>query len=553
METLIQNLRNKQTLSEEQLAVGLENHPVGGQPFHHTLFKRHLVDPAILMPALCREWHIPALDSEKISLLIAYPTIQGEPWLSFCLERDILPLAQSEDNLDVAMADPFDFGALSELEQRSRKTVNRYWCSPELIAKEKTKLEELLHKNEEEGESDIDPSQHVRMREDAVSKTKEILDEAIAEGASDIHVEPAEHLVHVRLRVDGLLHEYTSVPQDLYSQLTCRIKIMANLDIAEKRLPQDGAIKYKRWRKEVEFRVSTLPGVYGEKIVLRLLDASNLLLDLEQLGLPPRTLKAYKLLIEKPYGVLLVTGPTASGKTTSLYSTLSLLNEPSTNMITVEDPVEYRIPGMNQIQINTKAGMTFGSALRSILRQDPDIIMVGEMRDQETAEIAIRAALTGHLVFSTLHTNDSPSTFSRLTDMGIAPYLVTSSVLGVLAQRLVRMICPHCKEEHPLSDEEREFLSTKLSAEELAMLNGVPIWKGKGCDKCYHLGYKGRIAVFELIAMDNEVSQAVLRGAEHRQITEAAAAQGYEPLWVDAWQKVRMGLTTIEELKRIGG
>jgi type II secretory ATPase GspE/PulE/Tfp pilus assembly ATPase PilB-like protein len=352
--------------------------------------------------------------------------------------------------------------------------------------------------------------------------------------------------------VDGLLQEFEVLPRNLYSQLVCRVKILSNLDIAEKRLPQDGAISYTFNHEPVEFRVSTLPGVHGENIVLRILDPHSLPPDLKEIGFSGSLLASYDRMVRKPYGIILVTGPTGSGKTTTLYSTLSLVNQETSNIITIEDPVEYRRDGIHQIQINTKAGMTFSGALRSILRQDPDVIMVGEMRDSETAQIAIRAALTGHLVFSTLHTNDSPSSFIRLIDMGVAPYLVTSSILGILAQRLVRKICSHCKAPYQTNDEERAYLTYKLKQYGItADLASLSFYHGSGCPKCRGRGYRGRTASFEFIAMDSSVSQAILAGKGQEAIAKAALEQGYRALWCDAWDKVLQGITSVEEVMRV--
>lgn len=448
------------------------------------------------------------------------------------------------------MSDPFDFDSLDILETMCGKTIKRYYCPETLYARYREALLPLSLEEETEEEALLQPSQ---VSEDAVSKVHEILDECVRQHASDIHIEPSEKCLHVRLRIDGLLQEIMTIPRTLYSQIVCRVKIMSNLDIAEKRLPQDGAIQYHQDNKNVEFRVSTLPGVHGENIVMRLLDSSSVMPELRQIGLSGDLADRYEHLIHKPYGIILVTGPTGSGKTTTLYSTLSLLNQSTANVITIEDPVEYRREGIHQIQINTKAGMTFASALRSILRQDPDIIMVGEMRDQETAEIAIRAALTGHLVLSTLHTNDSPSSFTRLIDMGIAPYLVSSSILGIIAQRLVRKVCSHCRTAHTLTEEEKLYLAYKFKNDATSFdADGAQWSKGTGCPKCHGRGYKGRIATFELITMDSSVSSALLAGGGQEAIAAAAAAsQDYQPLWFDAFEKAQCGLTTVEELIRV--
>lgn len=553
MKALTESLIEEGIFDAKQLEEAFSGYCPGSEPFHHFLIEHRRFNTQDLMARLCRHCQILELTEEKLTIASAPSTFQGELWVPFCLERNILPLSVRGAILDVAMVDPFDFEAVEELEECSKKIVNRYFCNPDLFALQKQIILSSLSVPASEEEEEVDPSQRQKLSEDAVSKVQEIFDEAIHQQASDIHMEPSEKEIHVRLRVDGLLQECMTLTKHSYSQVVCRIKILSNLDIAEKRRPQDGAIKYTHKGKSIEFRVSTLPGVHGENIVLRLLDSSNLLPQLKQIGFSGALLENYERLIQKPYGVILVTGPTGSGKTTTLYSTLSLLSKPETNLITIEDPVEYRREGIHQIQINTKAGMTFASALRSILRQDPDIIMVGEMRDQETAEIAIRAALTGHLVLSTLHTNDSPSSFARLIDMGVAPYLVTSSVLGILAQRLVRKVCVQCKVATAPSEGELAYLKYQLPKFGLSTdLSQFTFYKGTGCPKCNGRGYKGRLAIFELVSMDKEVSEAVLAGGEQEKIAEAAAkSQNYRSFWFDGWDKVLQGLTSLEELMRV--
>lgn len=370
---------------------------------------------------------------------------------------------------------------------------------------------------------------------------------AIKTGASDIHVEPYEHTLRVRYRVDGVMYTVMNLPVKIKNAITSRIKIMARLDIAERRLPQDGRIKLKLGKKrDIDFRVSVLPCLFGEKTVLRVLDKSNLQIDLKKLGFEEKATHDFMEAIESPYGMILVTGPTGSGKTTTLYSALNHLNKPGTNIMTAEDPVEFNFMGINQVHVREEIGLTFASSLRSFLRQDPDIIMVGEIRDFETAEISVKAALTGHLVLSTLHTNDAPSTVTRLLNMGIEPFLVSSSVVLILAQRLARRICPQCKaeEEVPLS----ALVKVGFPEDEA---NDTKIFKGKGCSACNKTGYKGRVALYEVMSVTDEIKELILEGASALDIKKEAVKGGMKTLRMSGLTKVKEGVTTIEEVLRV--
>ena len=370
---------------------------------------------------------------------------------------------------------------------------------------------------------------------------------AIKAGASDIHVEPYEASLRVRYRVDGVMYTVMNLPPKIKAALTSRIKIMSKLDIAERRLPQDGRIKLKLGKKrEIDFRVSTLPTLFGEKTVLRLLDKSNLQVDLTRLGFEQPQLDNFMEAIEKPYGMVLVTGPTGSGKTTTLYSALNHLNKPDTNIMTSEDPVEYNFMGINQVQVKEEIGLTFASALRSFLRQDPDIIMVGEIRDFETAEIAVKAALTGHLVLSTLHTNDAPSTINRLLNMGIEPFLVSSSVILILAQRLARKICTQCKNEEKIPVQ--ALIKVGFSPERAET---IKCYKGKGCPACNNSGYKGRIALYEVMPIKDEIRELILEGASASEIKKTAVRLGTKSLRMSGMSKVEEGITSIDEILRV--
>jgi len=370
---------------------------------------------------------------------------------------------------------------------------------------------------------------------------------AIKAGASDIHIEPYEKALRVRYRIDGVLYSVMNLPVKIKNALTSRVKIMSKLDIAERRLPQDGRIKLKLGKKkEIDFRVSTLPCLFGEKTVLRILDKSNLQVDMTKLGFEKEQLKDFMDAIEKPYGMVLVTGPTGSGKTTSLYSAINHLNKPGDNIMTAEDPVEYNFHGINQVQIKEDIGLTFASALRSFLRQDPDIIMVGEIRDFETAEISVKAALTGHLVLSTLHTNDAPSTITRLLNMGIEPFLVSSSVILMLAQRLARKICTQCKVEEQHS--ESALLKLGFGEEEI---KDIKVFKGKGCPECNNSGYKGRVALYEVMPVKDEVKELILEGASAQELKKLAVRLGMNTLRRSGLNKIKAGVTSIEEVLRV--
>ena len=373
-----------------------------------------------------------------------------------------------------------------------------------------------------------------------------VLSQAVKSRASDIHIEPFQNKLKVRHRVDGILYDMLTPPKHIQSTLISRIKIMAKLNIAEKRLPQDGRIEIRIADKNVDIRVSTLPTAFGERVVLRLLDKSSVLLKLSDLGMPQDRFKLINNLIRMPHGIMLVTGPTGSGKTTTLYAALTMINNPDINIITIEDPIEYQIEGIGQIHVNPKIGLTFASGLRSIVRQDPDVILVGEIRDLETAEIAIQSALTGHLVFSTLHTNDSASAVTRLIDMGIEPFLVSSSVVAILAQRLVRVICSNCRV--PYTPDEESLEKIGITPE---MLAGRKIYQGKGCPFCLNTGYKGRAGIFELMMLDDTIKNLLLKTSDANAIKKKAIEQGMITLRRDGAQKVLDGTTTIEEVFRV--
>ncbi len=468
----------------------------------------------------------------------------------------LVPLFKIENNLTVAMVDPLDIAAIDALVHRTRLTIEPMVSTEEDVIKAINQYHSRARDSEGvlSKDSDLDLVSGVEVSEQKLESiagippiirlVNEIILEAVRERASDIHLEPEEQNLPVRFRIDGVLREARVLSNKLELAIVSRIKIMAGLDIAERRIPQDGSFTVTVENRPIDLRVSTFPMAFGEKVVMRVLDREKFLLGLEQLGFLPQTLKVFNSLMKRPHGIILVTGPTSSGKTTTLYAVLNTIKSVEKNIITIEDPIECTIPTVKQSQINLKAGLTFARGLRSFLRQDPDIIMVGEIRDYETAEIAIRASLTGHLVFSTIHTNDAPGALTRLIDMGVAPYLVSSGIIGVLAQRLVRRICPQCKESYT---EDRETL-TKLG---LPGENKFKLYRGKGCAYCGGTGYYGRVGVFELLTMNNKIKELVMSQTPTNVLKEAAEEAGMKTLWEDGLEKALQGITTIAEVIRV--
>lgn len=465
----------------------------------------------------------------------------------------VIPIKVENKKITLAMVDPTNFFALDDVrlasgmevepviaaENEILRAIQQSYGVSEVMEKAVSKLHKL---------EDATTANEVQAAEDApvISIVNSLISQAIKERASDIHIEPRDRDVRVRYRVDGVLREVATFPRYTHAAIISRVKIISEMDIAEKRLPQDGRVKIQEAGREVDIRVSTLPTILGEKVVMRILDKKAVILDIKGLGFSADNLRRYKQLYAQSYGMILVTGPTGSGKTTTLYSTLTDINVPGKNIITVEDPVEYRLDGVNQVQVNQKAGLTFANGLRSILRQDPNIVMVGEIRDMETADIAIRAALTGHLVLSTLHTNDAPGALTRLIDMGIEPFLAASSVLGVVAQRLVRIICPACKQKYtpPAESPERLFLG-------IAPTEEVILHRGAGCPQCNHTGYRGRLAIHEVMTVSSKVREAINKRASSDEIARVAIEEGMVTMRQDGIHKAFQGLTTIEEVMRV--
>ena len=477
-------------------------------------------------------------------------------------KHQLVPTKLTGSILTVAMADPTDLIAINEIKFITGYGVRVVLASPSAIKKTLDhrfggiSYDDVLKKF---GDSDMElileqddvnlqELQQATMEAPVVTLVNAILADAAKRRASDIHIEPYEKLFRVRFRIDGVLQEIMSPPLRLKNPLVSRLKVMAGLDIAERRLTQDGRIKLKMGiGGELDIRVSVLPTLFGEKVVMRLLDKSNLQLDMAKLGFDPQTLKDFQEAIHKPFGMILITGPTGSGKSTTLYSALSELNKADVNISTAEDPVEYNLVGINQVQVREQIGLNFASCLRSFLRQDPDIIMVGEIRDLETAQIAVKAALTGHLVLSTLHTNDAPSTIDRLINMGVEPFLLTSSINLIAAQRLVRRICDKCKE--PIEVAPEALINLGVDASEAA--GGFPTFRGRGCNNCNETGYRGRLAIYEILVMHEGLKELILKSASAADLKREAVKLGMSTLRMSALQKVRDGYTTIEETIRV--
>jgi type IV pilus assembly protein PilB len=542
-------------ITREQLLQALEQQRGTNNRLGYTLVKLGLVQEIEITKMLARQYRVPAVDlsrfevDEKIVKLLP---------ADVAVKHTVLPLKREGRTLTVAMADPTNVSVVEDLkfinrfdifpviagEYTLRTAIERHYEQGEVQLQSllKDMEEEELEVIEEEEEEEAPP----QIADDApvVKLINGIMTDAVKRGASDIHIEPFENEIRVRYRIDGTLQEVMKPPVKLKAALTSRVKIMSNLNIAERRVPQDGRIKLKMGQRVIDFRVSTLPVIFGEKIVLRILDKSNLTLDLQKFGFEAKAEQDLMRAILNPYGMVLVTGPTGSGKTTTLYSALSRVNTLEVNIMTAEDPVEYNIHGINQVLVRTEIGMTFAAALRAFLRQDPNIIMVGEVRDLETGSIAIKAALTGHLVLSTLHTNDAASTITRLIDMGIEPFNVASAVNLIVAQRLVRRICDGCKEEQEYSKEEL-LAALGVGGKDAS---DITFSRGEGCDLCAGTGYKGRQGLYEVMAVTPELRRMILRGASTAELKDQAVEDGMLTLRMDGMMKIRKGITTLEEV-----
>jgi type IV pilus assembly protein PilB len=546
-------------ITREQLEEALNRDKNSNKKIGEILVELGYVQEEDLIEVLEFQRGIPHADLDKYffdpSLADLIPENMARRYLAVPMEKN------SQGKLKVVMADPTDLVAIDDLEMLSNLSVEPLYGAPNQIRSaidrlygnndidisnifEDFNLDDLEEVSDDQNEEIYEEDELREMVDEApiIKLANYIISQAYQKGASDIHIEPEEDKIRVRFRIDGVLKKEMTAPKSSHRALVSRIKIIANLDITEHRVPQDGRIKMIFKGEKLDMRVSTLPTIRGEKVVIRLLAQNTNLLDLDNLGLSKYNREKFGKLIKKPNGVLLLTGPTGSGKSTTLFAALNELNSPKINMITIEDPVEYQISGINQVQAKEKSGLTFAKTLRSILRQDPDVIMIGEMRDQETAEIAVRSALTGHLVFSTLHTNDAVSSITRLTDMGLAPYLVAASLNGVVAQRLVRKLCPHCKEKRKIDKTDLKYLNDPEIEEAFYAV---------GCEKCNNTGYNGRLAIQEIFEIDNQVKEMISDSVSIEKISEYAKNNGMITLKEDGLAKIKAGETDVSELERI--
>jgi type IV pilus assembly protein PilB len=551
-------------LTTKQVEELLEQQKKGGTRLLKLILEKAYVSEQDMAVSMGRVLNTPPVNLARINIPVEIAELLPR---EVAQNHKILPVSRLENKLFVAMADPLNVLAIDDV-----RRITKLEVTP-MIASEKAIIDKLNHldssksgsmediiedakkKADEDDTSDIEVAketlEEVNLDQLAASSEEApviklanlILVQAIKDRASDIHLEPFEKGMKLRYRIDGALMEATPPPKQLQLALASRFKIMSSLDIAERRLPQDGRMRVKVGGKDYDLRVSIMPTVHGEKIVLRVLDKSNLTASIDKLGLDVDTFRQVKSAIDAPHGLILVTGPTGSGKTTTLYSALNELNDPIYNIITVEDPVEFQIPGINQVPVKKEIGLTFANALRSILRQDPDIIMIGEIRDTETAEIAIEAALTGHQVLSTMHCNDAPGAIARLDDMGIAPFLISSSVILSCAQRLMRRICSHCKE--PVTYPEKMYQDLNIDP---SMFEGVTLFRGRGCDRCKNCGYSGRLAIIEAMTVSDEIRKLVISRGSARDMAKVAIGQGMRTLRMVALDRARDGVSTLEQV-----
>ena len=537
-------------ITEQQLKEALKIQKTSKQRLGEILVNNHYVTEEDIIEVLEFQLGIPHVDLDKYFIEPEAVNLLPE---HIARNHNLIPIRKDRKKLVVAMADPLNLFAVDDVKISTELDVEPVISSKNDILRSieqyygkksaEKAIEDLREQYDLDKLQDLDDDIINDINNAPVVRLiNSIIKQAVNSKASDIHIEPFEDRVRVRFRIDGILQEIMSPTKSTHSAIITRIKIMSKMDIAEKRIPQDGRIETKVDGREIDLRISSLPTVFGEKVVIRLLDRSSFLLSKEQLGFTKYNLDKFDKLISKPNGILLVTGPTGSGKTTTMYTALRELNSIGKNIITLEDPVEYRLDGINQVQINRKSGLNFSTGLRSILRQDPDIIMIGEIRDEETARLAIRAAITGHLVISTMHTNDAASTVSRLMDMGIEPYLVASSLIGVVAQRLVRKTCDNCK---------ISYLTTPYEKELLNIEENIDIFKAKGCNNCYNTGYKGRIAVHEVMDIDKDIRLMINNQKSIDELKSKAKKNGMNSLWKNSKDLVQKGITTIDEILKV--
>jgi type IV pilus assembly protein PilB len=539
-------------ITQEQLEYSLELQKKRGDKLGKILVDEGIITEDEIIQVLEYQLGIPHVILEKYYIDPEVAKIIPE---SLARRYNVIPIKKYKDMLTVAMSDPMNIFAIDEIKMATGLDIQPAIASEEDIrsaieyyygkqtaekAIEDFKKEYRIENNIELDRELLDQVNNAPV----VRLVNSIIEQAVVNRASDIHIEPGDKKLRIRFRIDGELQEIMSTPMHTHGAVVARIKIMSNLNIAERRLPQDGRVEMDVAGKNLDLRISVLPTVYGEKVVIRLLDRGNFLMNKKQLGFTEDNIDKYNALIKVPYGIILVTGPTGSGKTTTLYTALRELNDASLNIITLEDPVEYRLEGINQVQINSKAGLTFANGLRSILRQDPNIIMVGEIRDEETANLAVRAAITGHLVLSTMHTNDAASSVVRLVDMGVEPYLVASSVMGVISQRLVRKVCPDCKEEYRASEEELRILGIEPG-------ENIIIYKGKGCNSCNGTGYKGRTAIHEIMMVTRKHRNLINERVSSDKLAQLSVDLGMKTLRDNCIELVLKGITTVEEMVKV--
>lgn len=560
-ERIIQRLLDDKLITQDQVNELLEEQKKTKVRLVKLLEQKNLVSEMDRISAVGAVLSIAPIDVSKLRMTSELTDLIPS---QLAKNFSVIPVSKLGNRLFLAMADPLNVLALDDIRKQTKMEVIPLISTPSAIKKKledfqnsDQMMDSIIQESNGGGEDTIEAVTETKQDSSNLDLSSEmgagdapviklvnlILLEAIKTKTSDIHIEPFEKYIKLRYRIDGVLLERKSPPKAMQNAMMSRLKIMSNLDIAEKRLPQDGRLRVKVSGKDIDLRISFLPTVHGEKCVLRVLDKSNLSLSMDALGLEPETFKQVKDAVDSPHGLILVTGPTGSGKTTTLYSILHELNQPGDNIITVEDPVEFQIEGINQVSVAKAVGLTFAAALRSILRQDPDIVMIGEIRDKETAEIAVEASLTGHQVLSTLHCNDAPGAISRLDDMGIAPFLISSAVLLSSAQRLMRRICKVCKTECPVDPKVAEQAGVDLS-----YFSGFKTYKGRGCERCNNTGYSGRLAILEAMTMSDELRKLVIQRASGAELKHVAVDQGMKTLRMAGLQKVRDGLTTVEQV-----
>jgi len=545
---ILERMANIGVITKEQLKSAQDQSRISGISIDKALIKDNVISEEDLVRAIADELGVPYMDLKDY--LIDTDTVTLIPE-KLAREKNLIPLFKIGNILTIAMYDPQDIIAIDEVRFKTGMDVEVVLSTDTSIKYAIEQfygvtgtMEEVLDAMDKQKitkiSEDIDATALEELAQEApvVKFVNLLIMEAVKNRASDVHVEPEEERLRVRFRIDGVLHEISSPSKHIQAAIVSRIKILSKLDIAEKRRPQDGQLQMRMENRNIDVRVSTFPTLYGENVVLRILDKGSIILELAQLGFTKDMLLIFKELISRPHGIFLVTGPTGSGKTTTLYAAIQALNSEEKNIITLEDPVEYHLPMIRQSQINVKAGLTFANGLRSILRQDPDVIMVGEIRDRETADISVQAALTGHLVFSTLHTNNASGTISRFLDMGVEPFLISSSLIGILAQRLVRVVCSKCKEQY-------------TPIEKLEGLDKNVFYRGAGCKACNDTGYYGRIGIFELMIIDDKIKKLIVTKASSEEIEKAARENGMRTLREDGLLKIKNGITTQEEVLRV--